>query len=60
MDKWLKTVVSDTQPTQLIEIENIDDPEPFLSSFIGDSSLVTEQELEATQSSTDKKKIKCC
>lgn len=59
MDKWLKKVVPDTQSTQLIikKIENIDEPEPLLSLITADSSLVTEQELEASQSSTtDKKK----
>lgn len=65
MDKWLKKVVSNTQRTQLIvkEIgtENIDESEPLLSLFAADSSLVTEQELEASQSSTDKKKkTNCC
>ncbi|CAI6375636.1 unnamed protein product [Macrosiphum euphorbiae] len=59
MDKWLKKVEPDTEPTQLIlnETEIIDEPEPLLSSFITDSSLVTEQELEVSQpSKTDKKK----
>lgn len=64
MDKWLKKVVSDsdsdTQPTQLIlkEVENIDEPEPLLSSLIADSSLVNEQDLEASQSSTKDKQKK--
>jgi len=61
MDKWLKKVVPDTEPTQLIlnEIEIIDEPEHSLSLFIANSSLVTEQELEVSQpSKIDKKKKK--
>jgi hypothetical protein len=60
MDKWLKKVVPDTQSTQLIikEKENIDEPEPLLSLITADSSLVIEQDLEASQSSTTDKKKK--
>lgn len=39
MDKWLKTVVSDTRPTQLKVKENIDEPEPLLSMSVADSIL---------------------
>lgn len=49
--KSLPKVVSDTEPSEptpliLNEIEIIDEPESLLSSFIADSSLVAEHELE--------------